>query len=63
MCGGISSEGLDSIESWFQNTNMLKRIEKDVLEYQNRVQETARTLQQKERLEEKLEELNAETGK
>ncbi len=58
MCGGISPEGLDSIESWFQNPDMVKRIEKDVREYQDRVQETARTLQQKERLEERLNELN-----
>lgn len=58
MCGGISPEGLDSIESWFQNPDMVKRIEKDVREYQDRVQETARTLQQKKRLEERLNELN-----
>lgn len=63
MCGGISPEGLDSIESWFQNPDMVKRIEKDVREYQDRVQETARTLQQKKRLEERLNELNAETDK
>lgn len=62
MCGGISPEGLDSIESWFQNPDMVKRIEKDVREYQDRVQETARTLQQKERLEERLNELNSEAA-
>ena len=63
MCGGISPEGLDSIESWFQNPDMVKRIEKDVREYQDRVQETARALQQKERLEERLNEFNSEAAR
>lgn len=60
MCGGVSSEGLDKIEEWFQDPEKVKHIEKMVIEHQNRVEETARTLQQKHRLEEKLNELNSE---
>lgn len=60
MCGGVSSEGLDKIEEWFQDPEKVKRIEKMVIDHQNRVEETVRTLQQKHRLEERLNELNAE---
>lgn len=60
MYNGVNSEGLDSIESWFQNPAMIEQIENEVREYQKRVDETARALQQKHRLEEKLNELNAE---
>lgn len=60
MYNGVNSEGLDSIESWFQNHAMIEQIENEVREYQKRVDETARALQQKHRLEEKLNELNAE---
>lgn len=63
MCGGVSSEGLDKVEEWFQDPEKVKRIEKEVRDYQTRVQETARALQQKHRLEEKLNELNAEDSK
>lgn len=63
MYNGVNSEGLDSIESWFQNPEMIERIENEVREYQKRVEETARALQQKHRLEEKLNELNADSGK
>lgn len=63
MCGGVSSEGLDKIEEWFQDPEKVKHIEKMVIEHQNRVEETARALQQKHRLEEKLNELNAEDSK
>lgn len=63
MCGGISSEGLDKIEGWFQDPEKVKRIEKMVIDHQKRVQETARALQQKHRLEEKLNELNSEATK
>jgi hypothetical protein len=63
MYNGVNSEGLDSIESWFQNPEMIEQIENEVREYQNRVEETARALQQKHRLEEKLNELNAEDSK
>lgn len=63
MYNGVNSEGLDSIESWFQNPEMIERIENEVREYQERVEETAHALQQKHRLEEKLNELNAEDSK
>lgn len=59
MYGGLNSVGLDSLESWFKRPEMVKQIERDVREYEKRVQETARTLQQKERLEQKLNELNS----
>lgn len=63
MHNGVTSEGLDKIEEWFQDPEMVKQIEKEVRDYQTRVEETARALQQKYRLEEKLNELNAETTK
>lgn len=63
MYNGVNSEGLDSIESWFQDPEMIEQIENEVHEYQKRVEETARALQQKHRLEEKLNELNAEDSK
>lgn len=63
MYNGVNSEGLDSIESWFQNPEMIEQIENEVREYQKRVEETAHALQQKHRLEEKLNELNAEDYK
>lgn len=63
MCGGISSDGLDKIERWFQDPEKVKHIEKMVRDHEKRVEETARTLQQKHRLEEKLNELNTEASK
>lgn len=63
MHNGVTSEGLDSIESWFGDPERAKVIEKEVREYENRVQETARALQQKYRLEEKIQELNSESAK
>lgn len=63
MHNGVTSEGLDKIEEWFQDPEMVKQIEKEVRDYQTRVEETARALQQKHRLEEKLNELNAEGAK
>lgn len=53
MHGGVGSEGLDSIESWFRDPERVKQIEKEVKAYEDRVQETARALDQKQRLEEK----------
>lgn len=61
MHGGVGSEGLDSIESWFRDPERVKQIEKEVKDYENRVQETARALDQKHRLEEKINELNSQT--
>lgn len=59
MHGGVGSEGLDSIESWFRDPERVKQIESEVKAYEDRVQETARALDQKQRLEEKINELNS----
>ncbi|PWB01560.1 hypothetical protein C5O23_09345 [Duncaniella muris] len=62
MHGGVNSEGLDSIQSWFRDPERVKQIEKEVKDYEDRVQETARALDQKHRLEEKINELNSKTN-
>ena len=62
MHGGVGSEGLDSIESWFRDPERVKQIEEEVKQYEERVQETARALDQKQRLEEKINELNSKTN-
>lgn len=62
MHNGVTSEGLDSIESWFSNPDYAKQIETEVREYETRVQETARTLEQRHRLDEKLNELNMQNN-
>ena len=62
MNGGVSSEGLDSIQSWFSDPERVKQIEEEVKAYEDRVQETARALDQKQRLEEKINELNSKTN-
>lgn len=62
MHGGVGSEGLDSIESWFRDPERVKHIENEVKAYEDRVQETARALDQKQRLEEKINELNSKTN-
>lgn len=68
MNGGINSEGLDSIQSWFRDPERVKQIESEVKAYEDRLQvialalakqETARALDQKQRLEEKINELNS----
>lgn len=61
MHGGVGTEGLDSIESWFRDPERVKHIESEVKAYEDRVQETARALDQKQRLEEKINELNSQT--
>ena len=61
MNGGVTSAGLDSIESWFRDPDKVKFIESEVRDYEERVQETARALDQKHRLEEKINELNSQT--
>lgn len=61
MNGDINSEGLDSIQSWFHDPERVKQIVEEVKAYENRVQETARALDQKQRLEEKINELNSQT--
>ena len=62
MHGGVGTEGLDSIESWFRDPERVKQIESEVKAYEDRVQETARALDQKHRLEEKINELNSKTN-
>ena len=62
MHGGVGTEGLDSIESWFRDPERVKQIESEVKAYEDRVQETARALDQKQRLEEKINELNSKTN-
>ena len=62
MNGGVNSEGLDSIQSWFRDPERVKQIEQEVKDYEDRVQETARALDQKQRLEEKINELNSQTN-
>lgn len=61
MHGGVNSEGLDSIQSWFRDPERVKQIESEVKAYEDRVQETARALDQKQRLEEKINKLNSQT--
>lgn len=61
MHGGVNSEGLDSIESWFRDPERVKQIEDEVKAYEDRVQETARALDQKQRLEQRINELNSQT--
>lgn len=60
MNGGVNSEGLDSIQSWFRDLERVKQIESEVKAYEDRVQETARALDQKQRLEKKINELNSQ---
>ena len=62
MHGGVNSEGLDSIQSWFRDPERVKQIESEVKAYEDSVQETARALHQKQRLEEKINELNSQTN-
>jgi len=62
MHGGVNSDGLDSIQSWFRDPERVKQIESEVKAYEDRVQETARALDQKQRLEEKINELNSQTN-
>lgn len=69
MNGGVNSEGLNSIQSWFRDPERVKQIESEVNAYEDRVQvialalakqETARALDQKQSLEEKINELNSQ---
>ncbi len=60
MHNGINSVGLDSIESWFRDPDKVKFIESEVRAYEKRVDETARAIEQKHRLERKINELNSQ---
>lgn len=44
MNGGINSEGLDSIQSWFRDSERVKQIESEVKAYEDRVQVIALAL-------------------
>ena len=61
MHNGINSVGLDSVESWFHDPDKVRIIESEVRAYEKRVEETARALDQKYRLEQKINELNSQT--
>lgn len=60
MHNGVNSVGLDSIESWFHDPDKVRIIESEVHDYEERVQETVRALDQKYRLEQKINELNSQ---
>lgn len=62
MNGGVNSEGLDSIQSWFHYSERVKQIEEVVKAYEAPVQETASALDHEQRLEEKINELNFQTN-
>ncbi|WP_305156404.1 PspA/IM30 family protein [uncultured Muribaculum sp.] len=61
MHNGVNSVGLDSIESRFRDPDKVKIIESEVRDYEERVQETARAIEQKHRLEQKINELNTQS--
>ena len=61
MHNGVNSVGLDSIESRFREPDKVKIIESEVRDYEERVQETARAIEQKHRLEQKINELNTQS--
>ena len=61
MHNGVNSGGLDSIESRFRDPDKVKIIESEVRDYEERVQETARAIEQKHRLEQKINELNTQS--
>ena len=60
MHNGVNSVGLDSIESRFRDPDKVKIIESEVRDYEERVQETARAIEQKHRLEQKINERNTQ---
>ena len=61
MHNGVNSVGLDSIESRFRDPDKVKIIESEVRDYEERVQETARAIEQKHRHEQKINELNTQS--
>ncbi len=60
MHNGINSVGLDIIETWFHDPDKVRIIESEVRAYEKRVDETARAIEQKHRLEQKINELNSQ---
>ena len=61
MHNGVNSVGLDSIESRFRDPDKVKIIESEVRDYEERVQETARAIEQKHRHKKKINELNTQS--
>lgn len=59
MHGGISQEGLDTIEAWFQDPEKVAFWEGQVREHEQRVAETARAIQNRDRLNARIQELNS----
>lgn len=60
MHGGIDQEGLDSIESWFQHPEKVAYWEDQVRDHEQRVAETARAIENRDRLNARIQELNSE---
>ena len=48
MNGGVSSEGLDSVQSWFRDPERVKQIESEVKAYEDCVQVIALALAKQE---------------
>lgn len=59
MHGGISQEGLDTIEAWFQDPEKVAEWEQRVRDHEQRVAETARAIQNRDRLNARIQELNS----
>lgn len=60
MNGGINQEGLDVIEEWFQDPEKVAYWEGQVRDHAQRVAETARAIQNRDRLNARIQELNSE---
>ena len=59
MHGHIDQEGLDSIESWFQHPEKVVFWEGKVRDHEQRVAETVRAIQNRDRLNARIEELTS----
>lgn len=60
MHGGISQEGLDTIEAWFQDPEKVAEWEQRVRDHEQRVAETAHAIENRDRLNARIQELNSE---
>lgn len=58
MHNGVTSEGLDSIESWFRNPDFVKWATSEVKAFERRRDEAARKTAQRYQLEEQIDSLN-----
>lgn len=59
MHGSIDKVGLDSIESWFQDPERVAYWEGQVRDHEQREAETARAIQNRDRLNASIQELNS----